>query len=136
MNVTFRIIFIIMIFMVSDNLFEIVESLMNKKDGCIFDLYKICSRILKRYKVCQLIILYLLGWHTDLTKINRPGYNIRIYWTNFRQPTAHVQQNIFGKTLTEVCSPHLYASFGTFYAKIDLSLEAQWVFEVCLKIDN
>ena len=36
--------------------------------------------------------------HTDSTKINRPGHNIRMYWTNFRQPTAHVQQNIFRKT--------------------------------------
>ena len=62
---------------------------------------------------------------TDSTKINRPGHNIRMYRTNFRQPTAHVQQNIFGKTLIEVRSPHLYASFGTFYAKIGLILEAQ-----------
>ena len=56
--------------------------------------------------------------NTDSTKINRPGHNIHMYWTNFRQPNAHVQQNIFGKTLIEVRSPHLYASFGTFYAKI------------------
>ena len=63
--------------------------------------------------------------HTDSTKINRPGYNIRMYWTNFRQPTAHAQQNIFGKTLIEVRSLHLYASFGTFYAKIGLLFEAQ-----------
>ena len=27
---------------------------------------------------------------TAATKINRPGHNIRMYWTNFRQPTAHV----------------------------------------------
>ena len=33
---------------------------------------------------------------------------------NFQQPTAHLQQNIFGKTPTEVCSPHLYACFDTF----------------------
>ena len=52
--------------------------------------------------------------YTDSTKINRPGYNICMYWTNFRQPTAHVQQNIFGKTTIAVCSLHLYASFGTF----------------------
>ena len=36
---------------------------------------------------------------TDSTKINRPGHNIRIYWTNFWQPTVHVDQNIFEKTL-------------------------------------
>ena len=35
----------------------------------------------------------------DSTKINRPEHNMRMYWTNFRQPTAHVQQDIFGKTL-------------------------------------
>ena len=74
--------------------------------------------------------------YTDSTKINRPGHNIRMYWTNIRQPTAHVQQNIFGKTLIEVRSSHLYASFGTFYAKIGPLFEAQWVFKVCLKIDN
>ena len=38
--------------------------------------------------------------YTDSTKINRPGYNICMYWTNLRQPTAHVKQNIFGKNLT------------------------------------
>ena len=44
--------------------------------------------------------------------------------------------NTFGKTLIEIRSPHLYASFGTFYAKIGQSFEAQWVFEVCLEIDK
>ena len=62
---------------------------------------------------------------TDSTKIKRPEHNIRMYGTNFRQPTAHVQQNIFGKTLIEVCSLHLYASFGTFYTKIGQLFEAQ-----------
>jgi len=52
-----------------------------------------------------------------------------MHWTNFRQPTAHIQQNIFGKTLLEVGSPYLYASFGTFYAKIGPLFEAQWVFK-------
>ena len=27
---------------------------------------------------------------------------------------CHVQKNIFGKTLIRVCTPYLYASFGTF----------------------
>ena len=40
------------------------------------------------------------------------------------------------KTVIEVCSPHLYASFGTFNAKIGQSFEAQWVFEEGLKIDK
>ena len=73
---------------------------------------------------------------TDSTKINHPEPYICMYWTNFRQPTALIQLNIFGKIPTEVCSPHLYASFGTFYAQIGQLFEAQWVFEVCLKIDN
>ena len=54
--------------------------------------------------------------NTDSTKINRPEHNIRMYWTNFWQPSAHVQQNIFEKTLIEAHSPLLYASFGTFFA--------------------
>ena len=63
-----------------------------------------------------------------------PGYNIlRMYWTIIWQPTVFVQ-DIFEKTLLEVCSPHLYASFGTFCVQIGQSFEAQWVFEVCLKI--
>ena len=75
--------------------------------------------------------------NTDSTKINRPGIEyVRMYWMNFCQLTAHTQQNIFGKTFIEVRSLHLYASFGTFYAKIGLLFEAEWVFEVCLKIDN
>ena len=37
---------------------------------------------------------------TDSTKINRPGYNIRIYWPKFWQPTVHVYQ-IFLKKLLE-----------------------------------
>ena len=50
---------------------------------------------------------------TDSIKINRPGHSLRMYWPNFWQPIAHVQQNIFEKTNIEVCCPHLYASFGT-----------------------
>ena len=40
------------------------------------------------------------------------------------------------KNLIEVCSQHLYASFGTFCAQIGQLFEAQWVFEVCLEIDK
>ena len=43
---------------------------------------------------------------------------------------------IFEKTLTEVGSLHLYASFGTFYVQIGQLFEAQWVFEKCLKRSN
>ena len=56
-----------------------------------------------------------------------------MYWTNFRQPTAHLQQNIFEKTLIEAYSPHIYASFGTFWAQIGQSFEVQWVFEKYMK---
>ena len=49
--------------------------------------------------------------------INLP-YSIRMYWMNFWQPTVHVQQNIFEKTLKEVGSLYLWASFGTFCAQI------------------
>ena len=66
---------------------------------------------------------------TDSTKINRPGHNIRMYWTNYWEPTAHVQQNIFGKTFFEVCSPHLYASFGIIHVQIGQLFAAQWVFK-------
>ena len=41
--------------------------------------------------------------------------------------------NVFEKILVEVCKTHLYASFGTFYAKIGHLFEAQGVFQVCLK---
>ena len=74
--------------------------------------------------------------YTDSTKINRPGHNIRMYWTNFQRPTAYVQKNIFGKTRIGAYSPHFYASFGTFCIKIGQLFEALWVFEVYLKIDN
>ena len=66
---------------------------------------------------------------TDSTKINRPGYSIHMYWTNFWQPTVHVKQTIFEKTLIEVCRTHLYASFGTFCVQIGQLFEAHWVFK-------
>ena len=63
-----------------------------------------------------------LSMYTDSTKINRPVHSIRMYWTNFRQPTAHVQQNISGKTLIQgeqrIC-------------------ERSWKYKViCQKVDN
>ena len=73
---------------------------------------------------------------TDSTKINRPGYNIRMYWTKFWQPTVHVQQNIFEKALIEAGSPHLYASFGTFCAQIGKLFPAQWVLEHSEELRN
>ena len=81
---------------------------------------------------CRLFkVIFNCGDNTYSTKINRPGHNIpvRMYCTNFRQPTAHVQLNIFGKTLIEVYSLHLYASFGTFCVQIGQLLVPQWVFK-------
>ena len=59
-----------------------------------------------------------------------------MYWMNFWQPTVHVEIIFLKNTLTEVYSLHLYASFGTIYAKIDQLFEAEWVFELCLEIDK
>ena len=58
-----------------------------------------------------------------------------MYWTNFWQATVHLQQSIFEKTLIELeaGTSHIYASFGTFCVHIDQLLEAQLVFEKCLK---
>ena len=79
------------------------------------------------------VIPKVLQWNTDSAKKTSPGHKIRMYWTNIWQPTVHVQQNIFEKTLIETCSPHLYASFG---AQIGQLFEAQWVFQVCFEIDK
>ena len=38
--------------------------------------------------------------------------------TNLWQPTVQLQQKIVENFLKEFCSPYLYASFGTFYAKM------------------
>ena len=77
----------------------------------------------KRYRALGIVNLF--HEHTD----SRPRYNMRMYWPNFWQPTVHVQQNIFEKTLIEVCSPHLYASFGNFCVKIGQLFEAHRVFK-------
>ena len=53
----------------------------------------------------------------------------RKYWTNFWQPTIHVQQNIFENTSVEVCNSHLHASFGTFCVKICQFVAAQRAFK-------
>ena len=66
---------------------------------------------------------------TDSTKINRPGHSIHMYWTNFWQPTVHVKQTIFEKTLIEVCRTYLYASVGTFCVQIGQLFAAHRVFK-------
>ena len=59
-----------------------------------------------------------------------------MYWTNFWQPLVQVQQNIFEKTVIEVYSSHLYASFGTFYVQIGQLFEAQWDFKLSEEIED
>ena len=49
--------------------------------------------------------------NTDSTNENSPRHSIRMYWTNFQQPTAPVNQNIFEKILIEVCCLHLTILF-------------------------
>ena len=61
-------------------------------------------------------------------------YSIRMYWTNFWHPTIHVKQYIFEKTVIEVGSSQLYASFGTFCVQVGQSFEAECVFKKCLKM--
>ena len=56
-----------------------------------------------------------------------------MYWTHFWQPTVHVQQNTFEKVFIEVGSSYLYVSFATICVQIGQFLEAQRVFEKCLK---
>ena len=60
-------------------------------------------------------------FNTECTVQNKTSgtySNILIKRTNFRQPTVHVQQNIFDITVLEVCSTHLNVSFGTFCFQI------------------
>ena len=52
-----------------------------------------------------------------------------MYRNNFWQPTVHLQQNVFDKTLIEFVRSHLCASFGTFCVQIGQLFAAQWVFK-------
>ena len=70
---------------------------------------------------------------TETRKNMNIPYSILMYWTNFWQPTVHAPQNIFEKTLIEDGSSNICASFGTFCIQIGQLLEAQWVFEKCMK---
>ena len=56
---------------------------------------------------------YMLCDVTETRRNKNLPYSIRMYWTNFWQPTVHVEQNILEKNLIVVGSSHLYASFGT-----------------------
>ena len=79
--------------------------------------------------LCSLMHLKFLTEVYRFNQINRPVHSISMSWNNFRQPTAYVQQNIFGNNLIEVCSLHIYASFGTFCVQIGQLFTPQWVFK-------
>ena len=55
-----------------------------------------------------------LKWFPNVQNFIFTSWVMSMYWTNFWQPTVHVQQNISGKILLEIWSPYLCASFGTF----------------------
>ena len=58
-------------------------------------------------------------WCTDSTK-KKPSVTQHKYVLNkFLTADRSCKKNIFEKTFIEVGSPHLYASFGTFCAKIN-----------------
>ena len=108
------------------------------------NIYRLTER--KRFTILQIWYAYIITrFHskneqdnttvaaTNSIKINRPGFNIHMYWANFWRPTIHIQQNIFEKTLQEVGRSHIYASFGNFCVQIDQLFEAQRVSEKCMK---
>ena len=70
------------------------------------------------------------NWPICYSNANRPDHNIRMYWTNFWQPTVHVKQNIFEKNLIKFGSSNLYNSFGTFCVNIGQLFEAKWDFKL------
>ena len=76
-----------------------------------------------------------IGLYTLPRKSMNLPYSIRIYWTNFWQPTVHVQKNVFEKTLIKDGSSHLYAYFGFFCVQIGQLFEAQWDFKLSEKFE-
>ena len=68
------------------------------------------------YKNCH---GYLPLVYTATIKINRPGHNIHVLNEFLTADRS------FEKILREVCSPHLYASFGTFCVQIGQLFAAQ-----------
>ena len=64
----------------------------------------------------QIWMTYNASQNHESTLLRSTYIKLHMYWMNFWLPTVHVQQNIFEKILIEACSPHLYASFGTFCA--------------------
>ena len=56
----------------------------------IFNKKNIFKAFQKCQENCHILHSNWVSELTDSTKINRQGHNIRMYWTNFRQPTVHV----------------------------------------------
>ena len=104
-----------------------LECVFGNKTSQTFERHSVQTNVIMLHKYWQRDRCVSLS--TDSTKINRPEHTIRKYWTNFRQPTAHLQQDIFGKILIEVGSLHLYASFGTFCVQIGQLFAPQRVFK-------
>ena len=77
---------------------------------------KLCSNYLPKSVFLVVLYHFLRNLHCIYMNLL---YSICMNWKNFWQPTVHVPQNIFEKTLIEVGSSHLYASFGTFWVQID-----------------
>ena len=80
------------------------------------------------------IAFIVMNFNNNARKnMNLLPYSIRMYWTNFWQPTVLLQQNIFEKNHIELGSSHLYASFGIFCVQIGQLVEAQWDFKLSFK---
>ena len=63
------------------------------------------------------------------------SYSIRMYWTNFWQPTVLVQQKL--EKLLQKFVGHIFRLLlAPFFVQIGQLFEAQWVFEECLNIDK
>ena len=68
------------------------------------------SKIFSRVSHCDMFywktVIQLHGFTMPGKNMNLP-YSIRMYWTNFWQPTVHVQQNIFEKLLYKLVA-HIF----------------------------
>ena len=79
---------------------------------------------------CCCKLLRLLKITQRFNQKKRPRNNIGSY-VLIELLTAG-PKNIFDKNHVGFCSPHLYASFGTFCVQIGTYFEVQYVFEVCM----
>ena len=91
---------------------------------------RISTLILHDFQIRWILKIKNFALTLPRKNMNLP-YSICMFWTNFWQPTIHVQENIFEKTLLEVGSWYLYTSFGTLYVQIGQLFYAEWVFDKC-----